>query len=99
MRVLSTGMASGGDEGLLLSVMKRLELFSSLSGEDLRKILYFVKAVIFDAGETVFHKGDPGDAFYVIDDGKVEARVPSGFLEGARSSAPWGPATSSGSWR
>jgi CPA1 family monovalent cation:H+ antiporter len=84
MQVLSTGIASGADEGFLLSVMKRLELFASLSDEDLRKILYFVKAVIFDAGETAFRKGDSGDSFYVIDDGKVEARVPGGFFGGSQ---------------
>ncbi|MDD5630110.1 MAG: cyclic nucleotide-binding domain-containing protein [Elusimicrobia bacterium] len=69
--------------------MRKLELFASLSDEQLRKVLYFVKALVFDAGEAVFAKGDDGDSFYVIESGRVEARVP-GFL-GSKVLSSMGP--------
>lgn len=79
MQVLSTGIASGKNTDFLVAAMTRLDFFSSLSDEQLRKVLYFVKALAFEAGETVFNKGDDGDSFYLIESGRVEARVP-GFL-------------------
>lgn len=89
MKILSTGTASGGDPGFLLSAMRKVALFASLSDEQLCKVLYFVKSVAFDAGETVFKKDDDGDSFFVIQEGKVEARAP-GFL-GAKTLRAMGP--------
>lgn len=53
------------------------EFFSILSPEQLGNLLYFIKFVEFDKGETIFEKNDPGNAFYIIYTGKVEARAPA----------------------
>jgi CRP-like cAMP-binding protein len=80
MRVLGQGTAAGDEEAWLLSCLRGIDLFASLSDEQLRKVLYFVKTVEFDEGETVFETGDTGDSFYLIFAGCVETRV-SGWLK------------------
>ena len=79
MRVLGQGIAAGEEAGQLFDSFRSLELFTSLSDENLRKALYFVKTVEFDDGETVFEKDEPGESFYLIREGRVEARVPGFF--------------------
>jgi voltage-gated potassium channel len=79
MKILGAGAASGEDAGILMSSLRRLDLFAPLSDDQLRKVIYFIKSVTFEAGETVFKKDDPGDSFYVVQAGKVEARG-GGFL-------------------
>ncbi len=79
MRVLSTGIVPGGDVGFLFRPMRRLELFAALTDIQLYQVLYHTKTLEFDAKEHIFRQGDPGDSFYVVQSGRVEARVP-GFL-------------------
>lgn len=79
MRVLSTGIVPGGDVGFLFRPMRRLELFAALSDIQLYQVLYHTKTLEFAAKETIFRKDEPGDSFYVVQNGRVEARVP-GFL-------------------
>jgi len=74
----------------LCTAMRKLDLFASLSDEQLRKMLYFVKLVEFDEGEVVFEKGASGDAFYVIWAGAVQAFV-SGFFGGTKVLRTMGP--------
>jgi CRP-like cAMP-binding protein len=89
LRVVGQGVASGEDSGRLFDVFRALDLFAPLSDDHLRKALYFVKTVEFDAGETVFEKDEPGDSFYLVRDGRVEARVPGFF--GAKVLSAMGP--------
>ena len=56
-----------------------VHFFASLSREQLWKIISFIKLVEFEKGETVFEKDAPGDSFYIIYTGGVEARVPGLF--------------------
>lgn len=65
----------------LALIIGEVDLFASLTPEQLEKLIYFLKFVEFEQGETVFNKGDEGDAFYVIYAGKAEARAPSLFLK------------------
>ena len=55
-------MTAGEDSVLLAAALRQFDLFAGLSEEQLAKVLYFVKAVEFDAGETVFEKGNPARA-------------------------------------
>ena len=70
-------------------IISRLEFFAALSREQLDKMLFFIKFVQFEAGETVIEKDAPGDSFFVIYAGQVEVRVP-GFL-GAKVLSTMGP--------
>lgn len=79
MRVLGQGVAAGEESGRLFESFRALELLAPLSDDHLRKATYFVKTVEFDAGETVFEKDEQGESFFLIRDGRVEARVPGFF--------------------
>lgn len=79
MRVLSTGIVPGGDVGFLFRPLRKLELFSGLTDIQLYQVLYHTKTLEYAAKEVIFRQGEPGDSFYVVQSGAVEARVP-GFL-------------------
>lgn len=79
MRVLSNGIAAGENAGAFVAALRDVEFFQTLDDAQLRKVLYFMKALDFDAGETVFVKDAPGDAFYLVRSGRAEARVPGFF--------------------
>ena len=89
MRVLGQGIASGEEAGRLYESFRALELLAPLSDENLRKALYFVKTIEFDEGETIFEKDEPGELFYLVRDGRVEARVPGFF--GSKVLSAMGP--------
>ncbi len=90
MRLIRNGVAAGGDSSLLISAMRRVDLFAPLSDEQSRKLVYFIKVVEFDAGEKIFSKGDAADSFYMIQDGRVQARG-AGFLGMGRIIREMGP--------
>ena len=89
MRLLGQGVASGEESGRIFASLRALDLLAPLSDEQLGKVIYFVKTVEFDAGETVFEKGEEGESFYLIRDGRAEARVPGFF--GAKALGAMGP--------
>lgn len=76
MRVLSSGVVPGGDSGFLFRPMRKLPLFAGLSDVQLFQVLMRTRTLEFDAGEVIFRRGDPGDSFFVVQSGKVEARLP-----------------------
>ena len=79
MRLIGHGFATGEESAELFAGLRALDLFAPLSDEQLRKVLYFVKMVEFEAGETVFEKGSDGDLFFLIHSGAVEAYAPGFF--------------------
>lgn len=76
MRVLSSGVVPGGDSGFLFRPMRKLPLFAGLTDVQLFQVLMRTRTLEFDAGEVIFRRGDPGDSFFVVQSGKVEARLP-----------------------
>jgi formate transporter len=50
---------------------KVIPYFSVLSRENIEKLKPNIQVEHFKAGEVIFNEGDPGDAFYVIAEGKV----------------------------
>lgn len=51
--------------------LKRIPLFKDLSDEDLSRIAGLLKPLSLPRGATLFHQGDPGDAFFIITSGQV----------------------------
>jgi CRP-like cAMP-binding protein len=49
-----------------------IPLFQSLPPEDVQAIIPFVYNRIYKKGTTIFNQGEPGDSFYIIDDGEVD---------------------------
>jgi AAA family ATP:ADP antiporter len=54
---------------------KNLDLFSQLSGEQIKPIAEMFEEEMLPAGEVVFRKGDPSEYLYVILSGKVSVFV------------------------
>jgi len=55
-------------------VLKEVPLFAGMSSRHLRRIQ--ARAKRYGPGETIVREGDPGNAFYVILDGKVRVDPP-----------------------
>lgn len=66
--------------GVLAGMMRKVEFFTPLTVGQLEKVLPAVLLYEFDAGETVFKQGEPGDAFYIVYQGKVDVSIKSGFM-------------------
>ena len=55
-----------------LEYLEKVELFKGLEQYDKLKLIDGLKMVQMNAGEYVFHQGDKGDHFYIIDEGEIE---------------------------
>ncbi|NOX33575.1 MAG: Crp/Fnr family transcriptional regulator [Deltaproteobacteria bacterium] len=56
----------------IIKKLKTIPLFSGLSDEHLEKISSISSTLIFDKGEMIFHEGDRGDGFYMVEKGKIK---------------------------
>jgi CRP-like cAMP-binding protein len=63
------------DYGSLAKAMRKVEFFAPLTLGQLEQIVPYIMLCRFKAGDTVFNQGEPGDAFYIILDGKVSVRL------------------------
>jgi CRP-like cAMP-binding protein len=52
--------------------LRKLELFSEASVEDLYRLAALAQEVEFAAGHVIYQKEDVGDAFYLIVQGRIE---------------------------
>ena len=48
------------------------EFFQDFSEEELKTLAKIAIPRLYQAGETIFHKGDPGDTFYIFSDGYAD---------------------------
>ena len=55
-----------------LEYLEKVELFKGLDQYDKLKLIDGLKMVHMNSGEYVFHQGDKGDHFYIIDEGEIE---------------------------
>ena len=55
-----------------LQYLNNVELFSGLEQYEKLKLIDGLKVVHIDAGEYIFHEGDHGDHFYIIEEGQVD---------------------------
>jgi CRP-like cAMP-binding protein len=56
----------------VVALLDELDLFASLTDEEIDALARKVKTVSWEAGTTIFEEGDPGDACYVIHSGRVK---------------------------
>ncbi len=66
--------------GNLARLLRRVDFFAPLTVAQLEKILPYILLYSFEAGETVFRQGGPGDSFYIIHQGRVSIRIKPGFF-------------------
>jgi CRP-like cAMP-binding protein len=62
----------------LLSVLAQVPLFADLGPHQLRRVAALGRLKRFAAGATIVHLGAPGDAFYVILEGRALVIRPAG---------------------
>ena len=60
------------------SYIRDLPLLARLPDDDLKALASRGRVRRFNAGSTIFHEGDPGDAMYVVVDGKLRMSRLSG---------------------
>jgi CRP/FNR family transcriptional regulator, dissimilatory nitrate respiration regulator len=56
----------------IIKNLKTIPLFSGLPIEHLEKISSIASTSKFDKGEMIFHEGDKGNGFYMVEKGKVK---------------------------
>ena len=69
-----TGGSSGRDH---LDYLAQVGLFGDLDAPTLQDIASHLRQRSFGAGETIFHRGDPGEVLYIIRTGKVKIALTS----------------------
>jgi len=57
--------------------LDRVHLFRNLPNDHLDALVGSCERMLFQAGETIFQKGDPADWLYVVEKGKVDIVLPS----------------------
>lgn len=60
------------DQENILLLLRRIHFFDGLKFEELERLSSMVTVLSVDAGETVFRCGDPPEAFYIIERGRVQ---------------------------
>ncbi|MFA6092094.1 MAG: cyclic nucleotide-binding domain-containing protein [Elusimicrobiota bacterium] len=59
----------------LAHLLHAVDFFAPLTIGQLEKILPYIFLCRAKSGETVFRQGDPGDAFYILKQGRVSVRL------------------------
>ncbi|HET7726015.1 MAG TPA: Crp/Fnr family transcriptional regulator [Candidatus Limnocylindrales bacterium] len=77
METSSTQPEVARRDTVYVDALSRVPLFRDVSPEDLATLAAAVRARRFRRGEVVFHQGDPGDALYVVAEGRVKITLPS----------------------
>ena len=70
-RVLKRSLGLG-EEQTIARHLRRLELLTGLTADQLHEVAEHMRPEHFNAGETIYNRGAEGDHLYVIDQGKVE---------------------------
>ena len=72
----ATQRTAGGN--IIRQLLSGVELFQTLSAEELEKLADAAKLHLYAAGENLCLEGEAGDSFYVIREGRVAVLVASG---------------------
>jgi len=60
------------DQENILLLLRRIHFFDGLKFEELERLSNLVTLISVEAGETIFRDGDPPEAFYIIERGRVQ---------------------------
>ena len=58
-----------------MALLKRVDLFQSLSEPECERLVASVETVPYAAGEALCREGEPGDSFYIIRSGTVSVLI------------------------
>ncbi|MBI4350038.1 MAG: cyclic nucleotide-binding domain-containing protein [Elusimicrobia bacterium] len=68
------------DTVLFTKLVKKINFFASMNMALLEKILNRIEYRLYGGGEKVCRQGEPGDAFFVVAEGKLKVSVREAFL-------------------
>jgi CRP-like cAMP-binding protein len=68
------------DSSALTHALKKVEFFAHLTMGDFERFSAFVQLYGYRAGETVFRRGAPGDALFVVRSGELHVTVKKFFF-------------------
>src|SRR5262245_31745428 len=60
---------------LLITLLRRTDLFHSLSETDLAAVAAQMRGVTYEPGQLIFSRGDPGEGLYLVVEGRVRLSV------------------------
>jgi putative peptide zinc metalloprotease protein len=58
-----------------LRILRQVPLFEEFEGKDLKLLSARLEEKCAGAGEVIFHQGEPGDLFYIIESGMVSIQI------------------------
>jgi hypothetical protein len=61
-----------------LHALRAIEMFAPLPAPTLEALAASLTRLEVPAGETIFHQGDHGDRFYIVDSGEIEIEIDGG---------------------
>jgi len=61
-----------GPDRMIVEILKKSAIFSSLKDDELKSISELFEVLEFNNNETVFHEGDSSDKFYILAKGNVK---------------------------
>jgi CRP-like cAMP-binding protein len=64
----------------LISCLRQVDFFKPFKVSDIEILLPHFELYGYKKGETVFKKGEPGDAFYIVHEGRVSVNMKDGFF-------------------
>jgi small-conductance mechanosensitive channel/CRP-like cAMP-binding protein len=66
------------EQKTIRQLLSGVELFHSLSAEEVERLANSAKLYLYAAGENLCRQGEPGDSFYIIREGRVAVLVNGG---------------------
>lgn len=58
-----------------VEVLRSIPLFAKLEPAKLKLLAFTSQRLTFEAGHSLFHQGDPGDAAYIVLDGEADVLI------------------------
>ena len=72
-----TDLRVAGDPAAASAALGRVPLFRALPDAELLALARTARLRRFRRGEVIFHQGDPGDALFIVSQGRVKISLPS----------------------
>lgn len=82
--------ASASLHGVTPGSLRRMKIFADMDEPQLASFLQYMEVLKLMPNTTVFHKGDHGDAMFLVLEGEVRARVMVGGQESTLATLPVG---------
>ena len=60
-----------------IELIRQFPIFSKIQPAMQKLLCFTAERLTYDAGQVMFNAGDPGDAAYIVIDGRVEISVPT----------------------